>query len=110
MRMKTLTLLLLGIVLLSGCIGQERGPSDKDRAISACKDECNSRLEAGEDLSDGPCILDPIPDNTDWVCDVAHDPRQPEIDNLPENQCSEYGKTANHFVEVDPSCEFIRAM
>ena len=72
-----------------------------DTCISACKD-------TNIDLSKGPCLLNPIP-NTDWVCDVAHNPRQ-AIDNLPENQCSAYrsGK-AHHFVEVDTQCKLIRA-
>lgn len=101
-------LLLLAMVLISGCIGQEE-VTDKERAKSACIDECNSRLDAGEDLSNGPCLLNPIPDALDWVCDVAHDPRQ-LIDNQPENQCSAYREgRAHHFVEVDPDCKFIQS-
>lgn len=104
-----LTLVLLGIVLISGCIGQEAEITDEEKAISACKAECNSRLSAGEGLSAGPCLLDPIPESPDWVCDVAHEPRQ-DIDDQPENQCSAFReRRANHFVEVDPNCEFIKA-
>ncbi len=45
-----------------------------------------------------------------WVCDVAHSPRE-DVDNLPENQCREFGEgKANHFVEVNPNCEFIKAV
>jgi hypothetical protein len=66
-------------------------------------------------LSSGPCLSDSNLNwkasgwaTSGWVCDVAHSPRSPE-DNLPANQCKEYieGK-ASHFVEADPSCNFIR--
>lgn len=83
--------------------------NEKDLAIKKCIEACRVAMINGKDLSNGPCLLDPIPDLNDWVCDVAHNPRQ-DIDNLPENQCSSFreGK-ASHFVEVDPSCNFIRA-
>jgi hypothetical protein len=64
------------------------------------------------DLSNGPCLSDSSPawNISDWVCDVAHSPRI-AIDNLPENQCSEFRKgKAHHFVEVSPGCEFIRVV
>ncbi len=80
----------------------------RDLCIQLCLEEKNK----GRDLSNGPCLSD---NNSkwivkDWVCDVAHWPRE-SIDNLPENQCQEYreGK-AHHFVEVSPECEFIRAV
>ena len=79
-----------------------------DIARDACNNYCRQLLSRGADISSGPCILNPIP-NMDWVCDVAHLPRQDE-DNLPQNQCSEYLNTANHFVEVTQNCEFIRAI
>jgi hypothetical protein len=108
-KLVVLVLTLVGVILMSGCISQEEVVSDKDKAISACVDECRSRLDAGEDLSVGPCLLNPIPDLPDWVCDVAHSPRVPEVDNQPENQCSAFREgRASHFVEVDPGCELIR--
>lgn len=100
-------LILINIVLLSGCINQEKIQTDVEKASLACVNECKTWLNAGKDLRDGPCLLNPIPELPDWVCDVAHSPRLTNIDNLPENQCSEYGKTAKHFVEVDPRCELI---
>jgi hypothetical protein len=110
MKKKIVLLLMLSvIVFILGCIGQkETETSEKDRAIAACKEECNSKLREGVDLSNGPCLLDPISDLQDWVCDVAHEPRQ-DVDNDPKNQCSAYreGK-AHHFVEVDPSCNLIK--
>jgi hypothetical protein len=82
---------------------------EKDKAIERCIIACKQAMIAGKDLSNGPCLLNPIPELKDWVCDVAHWPRQP-VDNLAENQCSYFreGK-ARHFVEVDISCNFIRA-
>jgi hypothetical protein len=107
-KLLVLILALVGVVLISGCIGQEGATSEKDKAISACIDECLSRLDAGEDLSVGPCLLNPIPDLPDWVCDVAHDPRE-SVDNRPENQCSAFREgRSHHFVEVNPSCELIK--
>jgi hypothetical protein len=63
------------------------------------------------DLSDGPCLTDGgVEFYDDWVCDVAHSPREP-VDNLPENQCQAFrNDEAHHFVEVSPQCEFIKAM
>jgi hypothetical protein len=110
---KKLILLLVGVILISGCIGQQETPpekltSDREKAISECKQECNSKLKANEDLSNGPCLLDPIADLPDWVCDVAHKPRQ-DVDNQPVNQCGAFREgRANHFVEVDINCEIIQ--
>lgn len=106
--MRWLIIILVLTVLFSGCIFQTK--TDTDKITSICVNECKSWLNAGKDLSNGPCLLNPIPDFPGWVCDVAHSPRQNEIDNRPENQCSEYGKTASHFIEVDTKCEFIRAI
>jgi hypothetical protein len=83
--------------------------TEKERAIEICIRACREAAISGRDLSVGLCLLDPVPDLRDWVCYVAHWPRQ-DIDNLPENQCSSFReRKARHFVEVDPSCKFIRA-
>lgn len=74
-----------------------------------CISRCKGELALGTDLSRGPCLLNPIPDAADWVCDVAHWPRE-DVDDLPENQCSAFLEgRATSFVEVTPECEFIRA-
>jgi len=74
-----------------------------------CIQACQDALARGIDLSAGPCLLDPMEEYADWVCDVAHSPRIPE-DNLPENQCSAWREgRATHFVEVTPTCDFIVA-
>ncbi len=101
---------LLAVVLVSGCVNTDEAPatrSDINNATLSCVSLCREMLNNGENLSRGPCLSNEIIDN--WVCDVAHSPRTVE-DNNPENQCSAYGKTAKHFVEVDPECNFIRAI
>jgi hypothetical protein len=106
--LKWVLVLLVGVLLVCGCV-QQGGEQTQEQAKSACIALC----EASEvDLSDGPCLSDDNPDwdIDDWVCDVAHSPREP-VDNLPENQCQEFRNgEAHHFVEVTPQCEFIRAM
>ena len=75
-----------------------------DLCVQACKDAAKTRS-----LENGPCLLDPMPQDPDWVCDVAHWPRQ-AIDNQPENQCQSYrNQTSHHFIEVTPDCTFIQA-
>lgn len=106
--MNKLPIILISIlilaVFLSGCIGQ--GGDAKERAKTACIQKCGSSLSAGQDLSNGPCLDNKIIEG--WACDVAHSPRQ-AVDDNPANQCSEFGKTIFNFIEVDPSCNFIKA-
>jgi hypothetical protein len=127
--MKIIVLLAL-LVFVSGCImesqeeyneselnditeEQENTTSfQRDLAIAACENICNDLLDEGIDLSLGPCLSDNNAnwDVTDWVCDVAHSPRL-EVDDSSENQCSAYRDgQAHHFVEVNESCELIRAV
>lgn len=104
-------------VFLSGCVGQTKERTEgtsrlspKETAISECKALCESALERGEDLSNGPCLANELEGADGWVCDVAHSPRQ-AVDNDPSNQCSAYrAGVATHFVEVDTNCELIRAI
>jgi hypothetical protein len=44
----------------------------------------------------------------DWVADVAHDPRQ-DVDDRPENQCSQYRSGEADLVELDPEGNYIRS-
>jgi len=100
----TISLILLA-VLIAGCVQQSTNQS----VIDACISLCNS-IKSTKDLSNGPCLSDNNPNwnINDWVCDVAHSPRQ-DVDDLPENQCSAYGEgKASHFVEVDISCNLIK--
>ena len=101
------------LILLSGCIQQQgtdtsgAAKSDAELASDKCVQLCEAEVEKGTDLGNGPCLSNEIAE--DWVCDVAHMPRT-GIDNNPANQCPEFGKTANHFVEVDEGCKVIRAV
>lgn len=108
--MKRLILLLFGIILLSGCIGQpvSTPESSEQMAIAACIQKCKDALVIGQELNQGPCLSNEIV--KDWVCDVAHSPRE-AVDNQPENQCSAYREgITKHFVEVDTSCKLIKAV
>ena len=95
------------IIISSGCA---QNPDQKDiteTAKTECISMCYQQLEKGTDLSDGPCLSDPGVIANDWVCDVAHSPRQP-IDNQQENQCKAFREgRARHFVEVDENCNII---
>ena len=102
--MKKLLFFILTGIFLTGCIQGTKEAGNE--VVSACIAKCSEEKAAGVDLSAGPCLSNNIAE--DWVCDVAHEPRQ-DIDNLPENQCPAFGKTAYHFVEVDPDCSFIRS-
>jgi hypothetical protein len=63
----------------------------------------------GQNLTNGPCIADPLPGYPDWVVDISHSPRT-AVDDDPANQCQSYraGKT-HHFVELTPKGNLIRA-
>ena len=97
--------LLSALVLAAGCGG---GPSEseKNAAVAAAEDAYQEAIEQGVDMSNGPC-LGVIMEN--WVADVAHEPRT-EADEDPANQCEAYRKgNADHFVELDPDGNLIRA-
>ena len=98
--------LLLLLVLASGC-AQKAPLLTSNTAIAACVQACEVGRANGKDLSAGPCLLNPVPQNEDWVCDVAHNPRL-DIDSNPRNQCSAYAyKSARYFIEVTPDCQLI---
>ena len=97
------TIALVTLVLISGCTQLEG-----KEAAKACIEKCQSSLASGQNLTSGPCLANEIV--KDWVCDVAHSPRE-DVDNNPENQCPSFREgLAHHFVEVDPTCNFIRAV
>lgn len=107
-----LLILILSIFLNIGCISDNtnnlRIVSDKESAIQKCISLCEIEKENGTNLNASPCIGNPIEGLNDWVCDIAHNPRQ-SIDDLPENQCSAFreGKST-HFVELDSECNVIK--
>ncbi len=96
------------ILLIPGCVKQETQvqKTEKEIALEKCLEVCKEEKQSGSDLSNGPCLGNPIVEG--WVCDIAHSPRQ-DIDNKPENQCSFFreGK-AKHFVELDMDCKVIK--
>jgi len=95
--------------------------SDELKVIEICKKACEARVKNYGVDNEGKCLLNPVPNYPDWVCDIAHSPRLP-IDSLCENMCSEYKEyktlcpnatsvgRASHFVEVDPNCNLIRVV
>lgn len=96
-------LLVVALLLVAGCGGEE---DERERAIAAAHVAYEEAIAEGRDLADGPC-LGVVLEN--WVADVAHDPRE-EVDDRPENQCEAYRSgEAEHFVELDPEGELIRA-
>ncbi|MBU5537157.1 MAG: hypothetical protein QW818_01815 [Candidatus Aenigmatarchaeota archaeon] len=111
--MRTLyCLALITLIFLSGCTTPPK--IDASLATQECIKLCENALKEGRDLSNGPCLSDNNPSWTveNWVCDVAHSPRQ-QIDNQRENQCNEWWESYQkgsplNFVEVTPSCKFIK--
>jgi hypothetical protein len=100
------TTLLAVLALAAGCGGDDDAGGERERAIAAAHLAYEEAAARGRDFADGPC-LGVVLEN--WVADVAHDPRQ-EVDDLPENQCEAYRSgEADHFVELDPEGELIRA-
>ena len=103
--------LIIGCILIVSLIGifYFLSKENKEDVVADCIHLCEEALNSGRDLTSGPCLGDPIKNHEDWVCDVAHYPRNHSIDDLPENQCSAFREgRARHFVEVTPSCELIR--
>lgn len=110
MRIVLSAVIILAIIFASGCVTLKAEDIDKTTPEEYCILYCKASIQQGQDISAGPCLSDEKEDwpHPDWVCDVAHSPRQ-DIDDQPENQCKAYrdGK-AHHFVEVDTNCDLIR--
>lgn len=112
MRIKKfpVVLLLLLLFLVFGCTElksdfDQSGAMHLDDLKSKCINLCRLTLDKNIDLSNGPC-LGLIA--TDWVCDVAHYPRQ-SVDNLLENTCLDFAsQNAHHFIEVNEDCKIIQ--
>ena len=108
-------LLFLSFLLLAGCLQFGTGTPNPSLSLvrassptDTCVKACRSARVLGQNLDNGPCLLNPIPDEPAWVCDIAHNPRQ-AVDDEAANQCPVYadGK-ADRFVELTPDCELIR--
>lgn len=91
-----------------GAIEAKLKQVDPTLAQVQCRTLCQQQLAEAADLSDGPCLANPIVTMPDWVCDVVHLPRTAADDDA-ANQCAAYlARQARHFVEVDASCAVIR--
>ncbi|MBI4159504.1 hypothetical protein HY500_04595 [Candidatus Woesearchaeota archaeon] len=99
--MKFYVFFILMLLFIGGCT---KSVSENISLNEECINSCKGALKEGRNLENGPCLLNPMK-NKDWVCDVAHNPRQ-EVDDISENQCNSYKE---HFIEVDPNCNFIVA-
>jgi hypothetical protein len=97
-------------LVLAGCGGDdEPSQSEKSQAAGQALVAFKQAQQSGTDLSSGPCISESLPGLSDWVADVAHDPRQ-DVDDDPDNQCQRYRDgDAHHFVELTPNGQLIRA-
>ncbi len=101
--------LALSVIYFVSSKKQENVVKKYWNVIQACTNLCIYAKNKGLNLS-SQCLSDLYPNlwrYKGWVCDVAHWPRL-EIDNKPENQCKNFGRTAYNFVEVDPECKPIR--
>lgn len=107
MKKEFVIIILLCLLLFVTAAGCEKPESET--LVNECKAACQGALQKSQNLSAGPCLLDPM-SNNNWVCDIAHQPRE-AIDNLRENQCNSWHNgTATHFIELTPECEFIKAV
>jgi len=80
--------------------------SNQSSLANECVSACQDALSENRSLDNGPCLLDQMMDS-DWVCDIAHSPRQ-ETDNKAENQCSSFiNQTSHHFIELSQDCVII---
>ena len=86
---------------------EQKKQADKTLATIECQNLCLNELSTdGQDFDIGPCLSNKI--IPDWVCDIAHSPRQ-DVDNDPANQCEAFRTgQAHHFVELDGNCNVIK--
>ena len=102
---KTAILLVFSFFILSGC--QQTTPlanvtqnvnakidevrqrqEDKIQATLKYQELCQNQLTTdGQNFDIGQCLSNEI--IADWVCDIAHEPRQ-VVDDDPANQCSAF--------------------
>ena len=86
---------------------EQKKQADRTLAIIKCQELCQQQISTdGQDFDIGPCLSDEI--IPDWVCDVAHSPRQ-AVDDDQNNQCLAFRTgIAHHFVEIDGNCSLIK--
>lgn len=115
MSKNLLLLLTLSVILITAYLTltinsaapKSMSKNEIDTAINQAKHLYRQQKEQGRDFSNGPCLSDALLPN--WVMDIAHNPRLP-IDDLSQNQCPGFLEgRAQHFVELDPLGNLIRA-
>ena len=108
MKPAYILLILIGAAIFLGGCTRQVNISSQTFLSDACIQACENALSSGKNIESGPCLFNPYSQDKNWVCDVAHEPRQ-AIDNLQENQCEAFRKgTAKHFIEVTQDCKIIR--
>lgn len=97
--------------MLTACSSPLSGPkptpvvNDETRAVQAAKKLYEEKK--GKELFTSQCLADEIIPG--WAADIAHQPRTAE-DEDPANQCAAYREgRVQHFVELDPDGNFLRA-
>lgn len=102
--------LVIALVVVVSCRGgDDVSGQERQAAIDAARDAYETAVAGEQMLDAGPCIAEELETVPGWSVDIAHEPRQ-DVDVDPANQCQLYreGKT-EHFVELDPDGELIRA-
>lgn len=104
----TVILITASLTLVVNSGDRESPPkSEVDAVVNQAKFLYQQEKARSRDFSSGPCLSNALMPG--WVLDIAHNPRLP-TDDLPENQCSAYREGgAEHFVELDPEGNLIRA-
>lgn len=109
MRQCVALVLVVAAITLASCGGDDASEDERDRAIDAASEAYEQTDLSAAELEVGPCIAESLPGLDNWVADVAHDPRE-DVDDDPANQCQRYRDgEAEHFVELTPEGELIRA-
>ena len=107
-KIHKLLFLIIIIIIVLILLLINNSNNHNQNVVDNCINLCKMNLDKNVDLSKGPCLSNNVAN--DWVCDVAHNPRE-DIDNNIQNQCSDYlNNSKHHFVELTPNCKLIRAI
>ena len=99
----------LVVLLGAAACGGESEQEEKRAVLDTAQEVYDAELAEGRDVSDGPCIADPLPEpREDWVVVIVREPR--DEDRNAAERCSAFGDgRAGHFVELDEFGHVIRA-
>jgi hypothetical protein len=94
--------------LAAGGCGGPSAAEEKRAVLDDAQQTFERELDEGRDMSEGPCIADPLPANEDWVVVVVREPRDADRDAA--ERCSAFADgRADHVVELDEFGHVIRA-